>query len=150
MKLCNSYSYFVYTVDSGAGSGHRAPDSSKVTQQSTQRDSVWDCTTQESQVSRLFVLFGIWTPHQVIHVTSFNGLKVGSHRATWLPSRNVHWRHLWSFWRSVWRAEWIAYPFLPVSVRFMMESLGVNEPLISQIKLMVLVDGEAGLANRWS
>ena len=33
-------------------------------------------------------------------------------------------------------------PILAVNVTFMMESLGVNEPLISQIKLMALVDGE--------
>ena len=29
-----------------------------------------------------------------------------------LCRRNVDGRHLWSLWRAVWQAEWVAYPFL--------------------------------------
>ena len=43
---------------------------------------------------------------------------------------NVDGWHLWFFWRAVWRAQWVAYPFLPINVTIFMESFGVNRPWI--------------------
>ena len=88
----------------------------------------------ETTIKTLFFQMG-----QIVFIENNSYFTVGKHfvvyemeifptvKGLFIPSDfvTVDRRHFWSFWQTLWRAEWVAYPFLPVNVT---ESLGVNGP----------------------